>query len=297
MPLAGSSPHLGEDRGSHTLLDLLRNHTRYSIHAGSLTRRQTETNQAPGGSLVIPQKSCKESEALSLVGLLQHATKVVTPGRTFISTMYSAAAHLKRLSHFTRLMKDFLLHLRWWHLFATHWNGLSLFDCSLSDHIIFRDASGLWGCRAVLGTQWMQMAWSMEWSRKDIIAKEVPIVLNFAVWGPLLSGTRVEFKCDNSSVIDSVNKGSFKEPTVMHPLQCLWFFSAYFDIKIIASHISGKLNTAANKLSRNRSREFLQSNPNTSRVPVRISTPLLKIVFPKRLDWTAPSFLQHLSAS
>ena len=242
----------------------------------------------------LSRKKATKREILSLVGLLQHATKVVTPGRTFISRMYSAAARLKRLSHFTRLTKDFHSDLRWWHLFATHWNGLSLFDCSLPDHVISTDASGLWGCGAVFGTQWMQMAWSMEWFRKDIMAKElVPIVLSCAVWGPLLSGTRVEFKWDNSSVVDSVNKGSSKEPTVMHLLRCLWFFSAYFDIKITASHIPGTLNTAADKLSTNQSREFLQSNPNTSRVPIQIPTPLLKIISPKRLGWTAPSFSWH----
>ena len=125
------------------------------------------------------------------------------------------------------------------------------------------------------------------------MAKElVPIVLSCAVWGPLLSGTRVEFRCDNSSVVDSVNKGSSKEPTVMHLLRCLWFFSAYFNIKITASHIPGTLNTAADKLSRNRSQEFLQSNPHTSKVPVLIPTPLPRIISPKRLDWTSPSFLQ-----
>ena len=50
--------------------------------------------------------SCKKAtkrEILSLVGLLQHATKVVIPGRTFVSGMYSTAARIKRLSHFTIL--------------------------------------------------------------------------------------------------------------------------------------------------------------------------------------------------
>ena len=42
----------------------------------------------------------------------------------------------------------------------------------------------------------------------------------------------------------------------MHLLQCLWFFAAYFDIKITAFHIPGVLNTAADKLSRNQSRSF-----------------------------------------
>ena len=116
--------------------------------------------------------------------------------------MYGAAARLKKLSHFTRLTKDFHSGLRWWHLFITHWNGLSLFDCSLPVHTIFTDASGHWDCGAVFGTHWIHLAWLNEWVQRDIMAKElVPIVLSCVVWGPLLTGTRVEFKCDNSSVI------------------------------------------------------------------------------------------------
>ena len=100
----------------------------------------------------LPRKIVTKREILSVVGLLQHATKVVIPGRTFVSRMYGAAARFKELSHFMRLTKDFLSDLRWWHLFITHWNGLSLFDCSLPVHTIFTDASGLWGCGAVFGT-------------------------------------------------------------------------------------------------------------------------------------------------
>jgi len=126
-----------------------------------------------------------------------------------------------------------------------------------------------------------------------MVKELVPVVLSCVVWGPVLSGTSVEFRCDNISVVDSINKGSSKEPTVMHLLRCLWFFSAYFDVKIAASYISGILNAAADKLSRNRSKDFLQSNPYISRLPVWIPTPLLKIISPKRMDWISAAFLQH----
>ena len=109
---------------------------------------------------------------------------------------------------------------------------------------------------------------SNEWAQWDIMAKElVPILLSCVVWVPLLTGTRVEFKCNYSSVVDSFNKGSSKESKIMHLLRCLWFFSSYFEIKVTASHISGTSNIAADQLSRNCSREFLLSDPNASRAP------------------------------
>ena len=80
--------------------DLSRDHSRHSTHAGTPTRKQASMNPQPSCSLAVPEKG--HSRFLSLVGLLQHATKVVIPGRIFIATMYAAKACLQ-LTHFTHL--------------------------------------------------------------------------------------------------------------------------------------------------------------------------------------------------
>lgn len=55
----------------------------------------------------LHKKSAKKRDILSLVGLLQHAAKVVRPGRTFVSRMYSVAASVQELDYFTRLNREF----------------------------------------------------------------------------------------------------------------------------------------------------------------------------------------------
>jgi len=105
----------------------------------------------------------------------------------------------------------------------------------------------------------------------------------------LLSGSNVEFRCDKSSVVDLITKGSSKELMVMHLLHCLWDLLAYFDIKLLARHILGVLNTAADQLSRKRSKEFLKLNPHTSCTPVSVPTSLPKLLSPQRQDWTSPA--------
>lgn len=67
----------------------------------------------------LRKKNATKRDILSLVGLLQHATKVVTPGRTFVTRMYATAAKVKKLSHRTRLTTEFRSDLYWWHLFVT----------------------------------------------------------------------------------------------------------------------------------------------------------------------------------
>jgi len=97
------------------------------------------------------------------------------------------------------------------------------------------------------------------------------------------------------TLVVAINKGSSKEPMVMHLLHCLWFFSVFFEINISASHVPGVLNTAADMLSRNRTAQFLCSYPSASGRPMQVSTPLLRILYPRRLDWTSRAFLRHFN--
>ena len=53
--------------------------------------------------LWLDKKKATKREILSLVGLLQHATKFVMCGRTFISRMYFTAAKVKELDYYTRI--------------------------------------------------------------------------------------------------------------------------------------------------------------------------------------------------
>ena len=79
----------------------------------------------------------------------------------------------------------------WWHTFVQAWNGLSIlrhpYPVSLPGNSILTDASGTWGCGAILHHRWFQWQWSSEWTDEGIMAKElVPIVLAVTVWGPYL---------------------------------------------------------------------------------------------------------------
>ena len=102
----------------------------------------------------LEKKKATKREILSLVGLLQHATKVVKSGRTFLSRMYSRAARLRELHYYTKLTKDFRSDLQWWYVFINSWNGISFLESihsrTTADYYIATDASGSWGCGGCL---------------------------------------------------------------------------------------------------------------------------------------------------
>ena len=243
----------------------------------------------------LNKKRATKREILSLVGLLQHATKIIRCGRTFVSRMYSTAAKVKELDYYTRLNKEFKSDLCWWHAFMANWNGLSLMRLQStetpSDICIQTDASGSWGCGAYFNGKWFRWEWPSAWLPSTIMAKEtVPVVSSCAVWGPDLSRKSVCFQCDNSSVVAALSKGSAKEQTVMHLLRCLWFFVAYYDIHLVATHISGVANLTADSLSRSQMQLFFTLNPQASPDPTPLPPPLLQIITPSGADWTSPHF-------
>jgi len=56
----------------------------------------------------LNKKKATKRGILSLVGLLQHAAKIVRQGRSFVSRMYSTAAKVKELDFLPALTKNFV---------------------------------------------------------------------------------------------------------------------------------------------------------------------------------------------
>ena len=244
----------------------------------------------------LPRKKATKRQILSLVDTLQHATKVVCPGRAFVARMYSTAAKLRKMHFTTRLNKSFRSDLLWWYTFLQSWNGFSLLRHPAISHPDFyaqTDASGVWGCAAVLGPQWLQWQWPLEWQDIGIMAKElVPIIFTCIVWGSQLSKHHVNFQCDNANLVIAINKGSSKDKFVMHLLRSLSFFVAHFDIYLTATHLPGVINVTADHLSRGNLHQAFQVTPTLSLKPTAIPPSAIQLISPHRLDWIFPHFPQ-----
>ncbi|KAL5488697.1 hypothetical protein EMCRGX_G017678 [Ephydatia muelleri] len=72
------------------------------------------------------RKACNRKELESLVGHLNHACKVVRPGRSFLRRMIALLQRQYRNKyHPIRLNHGFRSDLHWWASFAAQWNGAS----------------------------------------------------------------------------------------------------------------------------------------------------------------------------
>ena len=182
----------------------------------------------------LSKKACRISDLQSLVGKLQHASKVVRPGRTFLRRMFELLKGGARKQPWIRLNASFRLDLLWWHLYLESWNGVAMLENATMrnpDIYLYTDASGSFGCRAYWGNQWLQLQWSegnREWSiaRKELL----PIVIACMVWGQRWKQQTVRVHCDNAAVVEVIRAGYAKDPHLLQLLRCVFFITAFLKL-------------------------------------------------------------------
>ena len=248
----------------------------------------------------LNKKVCRKRELLSLIGHLQHACRVVRPGRTFLRRMIELSTTARELHHYVRLNAGFRSDLRWWALFLPGWNGVSMMATVVNgphSGTLTSDASGNWGCGAFISQgEWFQFQWPTMWSSVHNTVKELlPIVMACAVGGRRWSGQRVRCLCDNAAVVAIINSGRSKDALAMHLMRCLFFFRAHFNLSIYAAHIPGKDNIAADSLSRDNVPLFRQQVQHAAAQATPLPQELCQALVLQRPDWTSQSWTAMFS--
>ena len=253
-----------------------------------LSNLKSELTQA------VSRKCITKRNLQSLTGLLQHATKVIRPGRAFLHRLYALQSIGSSPYHRIRLNVAARGDILWWHVFASEWNGLSLLWNSgrhTPDVLVVSDASGSWGCGAFSLPNWFHLQWSPSTQIFSIAVKELfPVVVAAAIFGSQWSGKLVRFKVDNMAVVQVLQATYSREPHLMHLIRMLVFFAAHFNFWFTASHIAGSDNMLADFLSRNNAQSFLSQVPQASRYPSTIPPPLIKLL-ECNLTWTTTAWI------
>jgi len=244
------------------------------------------------------RKGCTRKELESLIGLLNHACKVVRAGRSFLRRMIDLLHAVHRLPGSKipiRLSQGFRADLAWWQEFLVQWNGVSFLHPPLSrpQVHIFTDASGSWGCAAWHADEWFQVKWDSRSQPLSIAEKEfIPIILACQVWGASWGGFQVICHSDNQSVVADMRSRSSKHKGMMHLIRCLVFVEAQLHCVLAPTYIETKANHLADDLSRNHVSSFLFKVPTARRHPSRVSTLLLDLLLERQADWTSRTWRQ-----
>ena len=247
------------------------------------------------------RKVCERKELESLIGLLNHACKVVRAGRSFLRRMIDllhSTPHSPHRRTLIRLNTGFRSDLLWWSTFVHHWNGISFLSnpSNLPVVEIATDASGTWGCGAWHQDLWFQVQWDSRSHNLPIAVKElIPIILACGVWGSSWRGLRVHCHCDNQVVVACLRSRTSKNKSIMHMLRCMVFIEAHFQFHIHPTYINTKMNHLADDLSRNNLSSFLSKVPRANPHPAPVSLPLLNLLLDPVADWTSPAWRRQFN--
>ena len=238
------------------------------------------------------RKSCKKRELLSLLGSLQHAAKVVKPGRAFVRRMIELSTVRKHIDAHIRINQEFRSDLEWWFQMTAAWNGVSILAplrAEAPDGLITSDASGAWGCGAFHNDNWFQVQWDHSPAASfHITVKELlPVIIAAAVWGAGWPGQTIRALCDNMAAVHIIRTRQSKDPNAMHLMRCLSLIECTFQFTLVSKHIPGKHNDLADALSRNKLPHFLSYYPQAKPTPTQIPAPLYEALISQAPNWTS----------
>lgn len=230
------------------------------------------------------KKSCKKQELLSLVGHLVFASRVIVPGRTFMSRLFQASKKATKLYHFVNLDTECQADIHMWFDLLTHWNGISLFlyedPISSAELHLHTDASGI-GFGGMYKNAWFSGSWPPDLLNNvdndmSIALQELyPIVISAILWGHDWARKRILLHCDNMSVVYIINKGRSPCRSIMKLMRRLVIVSANSNFQFAAVHEPGATNCIADALSRHQYQKFRQLAPYADQEPCQVPSQVL----------------------
>ena len=245
------------------------------------------------------RKFCSKRELLSLLGSLQHAAKVIKPGRAFVRRVIVLSTTRRHVEARLRLNRELRSDAEWWFQMASSWNGVSILAplrANFPDGFITSDASGGWGCGAFHGPDWFQLQWDAHAAPLDITIKELlPIVMAVAIWGNKWSGPTIQANCDNMAVVHMIRSHHSRDPTAMHLLRCLALLECSFQFTLVSKHVPGKHNDLADALSRNNHRYFLSNYHQANQSSTPLPPCLYSTLILQRPDWTCKAWASQFA--
>jgi len=207
---------------------------------------------------LLNRKSCTKREVLQLLGHFNFASRVIVPGRSFVSYLINISTSVKKLHHYIHLSKECKEDLQMWLHFLAKWNGVSMFyedKYSTSDEMkLYTDASSTLGFSAFFKNQWFCGKWPEVINDNVSMAfRELyPIVAAAVLWGEQWNRS----KCLN----------------IMKLMRNMTWLAARYNFTFKSRHILGKSNTIADALSRFQMERFRKAAPLANMDPERCPT-------------------------
>ena len=211
-------------------------------------------------SKLYKKSSCTKRELLQLLGHLNFASRVILPGRSFVSYLIKLSTTVSELHHFVHLNKECRVDLEFWLRFLKNWNGINMFYnssfISSFDMELFTDASSTLGFGGYFRGKWFYSSWPSELNilTEDNLSMTFlelyPVVVAAILWGSALESKKILFWSDNASTVEIIRKGRSKCLYIMKLMRKLTWCACTYNFYFSAKFIPGYRNEISDALSR-----------------------------------------------
>src|SRR5438552_4847225 len=197
-------------------------------------------------------KSVTFKQIDELLGFLSHCCQVIPLGRPFLRTAFSLhrVTQRRHKATRTRIPNKVKRDLNWWTTLLENWSSFSIAPHERRTYEIWTDASGNKGIGGWNKSELFSTRIPARHRKKHINFKEMFAVLHaFILWHEQWHHGKVTLFCDNTNVVQGINKRSIRGPAI-RPLQTILLIAAAFDIELTAVWISTHENAIADAASR-----------------------------------------------
>ena len=216
---------------------------------------------------------CSKRDLQSLLGMLNHAMRIIPQGRAFVSRLLAVLPQGQDSDSPVRLPTDAQADLIMWDRFLCHWNGISMFipHPTESSPRVFSDAAASVGFSAIFGQEWLASSWPPEvfhlpkFALTSALFEIYPILAAAVTWGPGWAGNSVIFFTDNLATARIINKGRSGSLLIMSFMRKLTWLGLTYRFHFQGEFIRGDHNGAADALSRLNMPQFFFQHPAADR--------------------------------
>lgn len=226
---------------------------------------------------ILEKSTCTKRELLQLLGHLNFASRVVVPGRSFVSYLIKLSTKVKELHYYVNLRRQERVDLEFWLRFLHSWNGVNMFyDSNYTSNFdmqLFTDASSTVGFGGYFNGKWFSSEWPVELPLLNdktlsmAFLELYPIVVATLLWGSEWKCKKILFYCDNESTVSIVNKGRSKCTEIMKLMRQLTWCACINNFQFSAKHIEGRKNNISDALSRLQIVKFRKLAPHAETLP------------------------------
>ena len=224
---------------------------------------------------IMSVKSTTLKQVQSLTGMLNFACGIIAPARAFTRRLYDITIGIVKPFHHVKITKQIKLDLQVWKNFMSNHNRKTFlldYIWVSNEHLqLFTDASTTIGFGGYFQDKWFHGIWPVACKGLNIALLELyPICLALHLWGEQLTNKCITINTDNMAIVYVLNNNTSKDPLIMLLVRKLVLLCMKLNILIRAQHISTKLNTVSDMLSRDQIRKALQLAPHLQENPVTV---------------------------